>query len=101
MLYEVITLSRADVERQLARYGPNNILDAPQHPWRDLALDTAKDPMLWFLLGVSALYGVLGQRAESLTLLISAIPLIGMDAFLHRRTQASTEGLRVRLASRA
>jgi len=94
-------LSRADVERQLARYGPNNILDAPQHPWRDLALDTAKDPMLWFLLGVSALYGVLGQRAESLTLLISAIPLIGMDAFLHRRTQASTEGLRVRLASRA
>jgi Ca2+-transporting ATPase len=94
-------LTRVEVERQLARYGPNNILDAPQHPWRDLALDTAKDPMLWFLLGVSALYGVLGERAESVTLLISAIPLIGMDAFLHRRTQASTEGLRVRLASRA
>jgi len=94
-------LTRAEVERQLARFGPNNILDAPPHAWRDLALDTAKDPMLWFLLVVSALYGLLGARTESLTLLISAIPLIGMDAFLHRRTQASTEGLRVRLASRA
>lgn len=27
--------------------------------------------------------------------------MVGMDAFLHRRTQASTEGLRARLASRA
>jgi len=94
-------LSSADVERRRQRYGPNNILDAPMHPWRDLAADTAKDPMLWFLVGASALYGFLGERAESLTLLATLVPLVGMDAFLHRRTQASTKGLRVRLASRA
>ncbi len=94
-------LSSADVERRRQRYGPNDILDAPMHPWRDLAVDTAKDPMLWFLVGASALYGFLGETAESLTLLSTLVPLVGMDAFLHRRTQASTKGLRVRLASRA
>lgn len=94
-------LTQAEVERQLGRYGANNILDAPLHPWRDLAVDTAKDPMLWFLLGTSVLYGVLGEWAESATLFVSIVPLVAMDIILHRRTQASTEGLQVRLASRA
>jgi Ca2+-transporting ATPase len=57
--------------------------------------------MLWFLVGTGALYALIGQLAESLTLLASILPLIAMDAVLHRRTQASTQGLRSRLASRA
>ena len=94
-------LSSAEVKQQLQCHGPNNILDAPTHPWRDLALDTARDPMLWFLLGASSLYAFLGQLAETLTLLLTIIPLVGMDIFLHRRTQASTQSLRVRLAASA
>ena len=94
-------LTRAEVERQLGRFGKNDILDAPAHPMLDLVRDTARDPMLWFLLGVGALYGLLGEILESAILLASAIPLVGMDAFLHRRTQASTKGLRARLAARA
>lgn len=38
---------------------------------------------------------------EALTLLGASIPLVGMDVFLHRRTQASTEGLSGHLATRA
>ncbi len=57
--------------------------------------------MLWFLTGASALYGIVGEAAEALTLLGAIVPLAGMDAFLHRRTRASTEGLRSRLAERA
>ena len=57
--------------------------------------------MPWFLAGTGALYAALGERAEALTLLASIVPLVGMDAFLHRRTRAATEGLRQRLATRA
>ena len=57
--------------------------------------------MIWFFAGTSALYGIVGQVAEAATLLGAIVPLVLMDVFLHRRTQASTEGLKSRLASRA
>lgn len=85
----------------LQRYGPNDIVEAVEHPWRALARDTARDPMIWFFAGTSAMYGLVGQPAEAATLLAAIVPLVLMDVFLHRRTQASTEGLKSRLASRA
>ena len=57
--------------------------------------------MIWFFAGTSAMYGLVGQLAEAATLLAAIVPLVLMDVFLHRRTQASTEGLKSRLASRA
>jgi Ca2+-transporting ATPase len=57
--------------------------------------------MLWFLLCTAVLYAALGEVVESATLFGAVLPLAGMDAFLHRRTQASTEGLKSRLADTA
>jgi Ca2+-transporting ATPase len=57
--------------------------------------------MIWFFAGTSAMYGLVGQIAEAATLLGAIVPLVLMDVFLHGRTQASTEGLKSRLASRA
>ena len=57
--------------------------------------------MLWFLVATGAVYAGVGELAESLTLLASIVPLVAMDAVLHRRTQASTRSLRSHLASRA
>ena len=57
--------------------------------------------MLWFLLGTSGLFAVLGQWSESAVLLIALLPLLGMDAYLHQRTHASVQGLSSRLASSA
>lgn len=94
-------LGAEEVVSRRARYGPNAILEAPAHPWRRIARDTAGDPMLWFLAGVSALYAAVGQHTESVTLLAAIVPLVVMDFALHRRTQASTEGLQGRLAARA
>ena len=83
------------------RYGPNDVVEAVEHPWWALARDTARDPMIWFFAGTSAMYGLVGQMAEAATLLGAIVPLVLMDVFLHRRTQASTEALKSRLASRA
>lgn len=97
--FEGLTASQALEARQ--RYGPNDVVEAIQHPWWALARDTAKDPMIWFFAATSALYGVVGQTAEAVTLLVAIVPLVLMDAYLHQRTQASTEGLKSRLASKA
>ena len=94
-----LTAGEALAARQ--RYGANDIVEAVEHPWWALARDTARDPMIWFFAGTSAMYGVVGQFTEAATLLGAIVPLVLMDVFLHRRTQASTEGLKSRLASRA
>lgn len=49
--------------------------------------------MLWFLLGTSSLFLLVGELTEAIILLIALIPFLGMDAYLHRRTQASLASL--------
>ena len=79
--------------------GFNDIMAPAASGWRVVARDTLRDPMLWFLLLTAGLFGLLGQAAESLTLLLALVPLLGMDAYLHRRTSASSAGLASRLAT--
>ena len=94
-------LTSAEVSTRRHRYGSNDIIEVVGRPWLDLARDTARDPMIWFLVGTGVLYAVLGEAVEASTLLLAIVPLVGMDAYLHRRTRASTEGLSSRLAARA
>ncbi|WP_374639637.1 cation-translocating P-type ATPase [Hydrogenophaga sp.] len=82
-------------------FGFNDIIAQTAGNWRDIARDTARDPMLWFLVLSAALFAGLGQLTESLTLVLAMLPLLGMDAYLHRRTAASSAGLASRLASEA
>ena len=94
-------LTTEQVKASAARYGGNLILEAAPGGWVRLLTETLKDPMLWFLLGTSGLFAFVGQWTESLILLAALVPFLGMDAYLHRRTHASVEGLSTRLASRA
>jgi Ca2+-transporting ATPase len=94
-------LSSDEVISRRARFGPNDVVEIPAGAWRELAGETARDPMIWFLVGTGVLYAVLGQLAEAATLLASIVPLAAMDVYLHQRTRASTEGLRTQLAERA
>jgi len=94
-------LTQAEVTARLSQYGRNDIVEVITSGWVPLLRDTARDPMLWFLFGTAVLFLFLGDRVEAITLLVAIIPLIGMDLYLHRRTQASTEGLAGRLATQA
>jgi Ca2+-transporting ATPase len=82
-------------------FGFNDIIPQTASGWLVVARDTARDPMLWFLAITAGLFALLGQASESLTLLVAMAPLLGMDAYLHRRTTASSAGLASRLASSA
>ncbi len=94
-------LSSEAVAGEFARFGPNDVLLPAPPLWLRLALDTARDPMLWFLITISVLFVVIGSYTEAAILGVALLPLIGMDLYLHRRTQASTQGLASRLAPRA
>ncbi len=94
-------LATAEADARRRRYGANDIVETPPAALWDMARDTAKDPMLWFLAGTSVLYAAVGQGVEALTLLAAIVPLAGMDVYLHRRTRAATEGLVSRLAASA
>jgi len=97
----VTGLTRAEAEARRARYGENRIVENVRAGWRAVARETLRDPMLWFLLAAGVLFGIAGEITESVILLIALIPFVGMDAFLHRRAQASIEGLSSRLATNA
>ena len=94
-------LAPADVAARRAVYGSNHILESGDSAWRVLVGETARDPMIWYLVGIGVLYAALGSHAEAAILLAATLPLIGMDAYLHRRSQASTASLRRQLAASA
>ncbi|MFA7612792.1 MAG: cation-transporting P-type ATPase [Candidatus Caldatribacteriota bacterium] len=93
-------LSEAEYSLQLGKFGPNEIVERTGNPWLELLIDTAKDPMVWFLIGTSVIFYIIGDYQEAIILSLATIPLIFMDAFLYWRTQASTAGLKSQLASK-
>lgn len=94
-------LAADEVAERRAQFGANDIVESVGNPALELARETARDPMIWFLVGTAILYAVLSEYSEAITLLVSILPLVGMDVYLHRRTQASTQGLRGLLSDTA
>ena len=86
-------LDSGQIKIRQQQYGDNRIVEMPPTGWRDILRNTLRDPMLWFLLGTSTLFLTVGELTEAIVLLVALIPFLGMDAYLHRRTQASTAGL--------
>ncbi|WP_408891476.1 cation-translocating P-type ATPase [Myxococcus faecalis] len=100
-LEEATGLASDEVLARRGQYGRNDVVVRPRRSTLASLREAAGDPMLWFLVGMSTLYLVLGKVSEGLVLLGAIAPLLGMDAFLHHRTRVSTEGLQSRLAARA
>jgi Ca2+-transporting ATPase len=94
-------LTAGEVQERRALYGTNNILTEQRAGWGDVVRDTARDPMIWFLAATATLFFALGEYTDGVILSLALLPIAGMDAYLHRRTQATTEGLSGQLVSNA
>ena len=94
-------LTAQEVEQRRRLHGSNDILKDQSSGWGGIARDTARDPMVWFLVATALLFTWLGDYVEASVLALALVPIAGMDAYLHRRTQATTEGLAGRLATQA
>lgn len=90
----------SEVLSQRARFGSNDIVETTGNPLIEIALETLKDPMVWFLVAIGTVFLFVGEMRDGVTLLVAVFPLLAMDAFLHWRTQASTAGLKGQLAAR-
>lgn len=94
-------LSSSQVQERRRAYGSNAIIPDTGWHWLDVLRNTALDPMIWFLAGTAALFAWLGDYGEAAVLAAALLPIAGMDAYLHRRTQVSTAALSSRLAATA
>jgi Ca2+-transporting ATPase len=94
-------LSEPEAAASRQRFGNNLIAEQVPRSRAAAVRDAAGDPMVWFLLLTSGLFGILGQYSDAAVLLAAIAPLLGMDFYLHRRTQASIEGLSSALAGEA
>jgi Ca2+-transporting ATPase len=94
-------LGDAEVADLRVRFGDNLIAEHRSKSFGDIAGDTAADPMLWFLAATSVIFALVGQFTDALVLFFAIAPLVGMDFYLHRRTEASLKGLRSGLATEA
>lgn len=94
-------VSQIEAEQLTARFGTNRIAEHRAKSVGQIAGDTARDPMLWFLAATSLVFAVLGQFTDTVVLLLAIVPLVGMDFYLHRRTEASVKGLSSALATQA
>ena len=93
--------SQAEAEQLRASFGANRIAEHRAKSVGEIAGDTARDPMLWFLAATSLVFALLGQFTDAAILLFAIAPLVGMDFYLHRRTEASVTGLSSALATHA
>lgn len=94
-------ISPADAVQLAARFGENRIAEYRARSIGEIAGDTARDPMLWFLAVTSAIFALLGEFTDTIVLLLAIVPLVGMDFYLHRRTEASVRTLGSALATQA
>ncbi|VVC75235.1 Calcium-transporting ATPase 1 [Aquicella siphonis] len=94
-------LDEEEVVRRRAQYGANDVVEKRRNAWLGLLTDTLLDPMIWFLVAASFLFAILSKYTSAIILLLAIIPIGGMDAFLHWRTQVSTQALSSRLIAYA
>ncbi|WP_106638953.1 cation-translocating P-type ATPase [Allosphingosinicella vermicomposti] len=94
-------LTEEETAKRRARFGTNRIAERPPHSGTALARDTARDPMIWFLLLTGLLFMMVGDYRDAWILAFAVVPLVGMDFFLHRRAEVSIEALGSVLASSA
>ena len=98
---ELVGNTQPEVKQLTIRFGTNRIAEHQAKSVGEIAGDTARDPMLWFLAATSLVFAALGQFTDTLVLLLAIVPLVGMDFYLHHRTEASVQSLSSVLATHA
>jgi P-type Ca2+ transporter type 2C len=87
-------LSEAEAEERLRRDGPNTLeLDAPPGLLAS-ALQVVRQPMFLLLLAAGALYLVLGETRDALTLLAFVVGVMALTLYQERRSERAVAELR-------
>ncbi len=87
-------LSEAEAQERLSRDGPNELPSEQQRGLVAQLVEVLREPMLLLLLGGGALYLLLGDVKEALTLLSFVIVIIAITVYQERKTDRALSALR-------
>ncbi len=94
-------LSELQAQERLKTEGPNELPSSKQKSLLWIALDVLREPMLILLLVCGAIYIVLGDLKEALTLSGFVVIIIVITIYQERKTERSLEALRDLTSPRA
>lgn len=97
----VTGLTSAEAEARLRADGPNVLAEDAPRPLRAVALGVLREPMFLLLVGCGAVYLVLGDVREALTLLSFVLLVMSITVVQQRRTERAVGALRDLSAPRA
>jgi Ca2+-transporting ATPase len=87
-------LSAAEAAHRLAEDGPNALPGDGGRRWYHIVRETVRDPMFSLLLAAAALYLLLGDLQESLSLALMVLVVIGLTLYQEGRTERAIQALR-------
>ena len=87
-------LSAAEAAHRLAEDGPNALPGDGGRRWYHIVRETVRDPMFSLLLAAAALYLLLGDLQESLSLALMVLVVIGLTLYQEGRTERAVQALR-------
>ena len=90
-------LSDSEASQRLNIAGPNEILSSRLKSRLSELIKLLLDPMSLMLLGLSGLYLILGDRSDSVILLVAWSPVTAVDVVLELRAVAPLKALKANL----
>ena len=87
-------LTDGEAQRRLREDGPNELATAERHGILRTLLGVLREPMLLLLAAAAALYLVLGDPGEALTLVAMVVLVVVITLIQERRTENAVEALR-------
>ncbi|MBN3752232.1 cation-translocating P-type ATPase [Paraburkholderia sp. Tr-20389] len=94
-------LTAVEVAALQAKYGPNVVASSSDRLWWRTVHDVLTEPMFLLLLIATALYGLLGDTPQAVTLLAFVVAVVLLTAFQSHRTASVLRALRDLSAPRA
>jgi Ca2+-transporting ATPase len=94
-------LSSREARRRLLADGPNSLPGDSARSWRQIALDTVREPMFGLLLAAASLYLLLGDLQEGLSLAVMVLLVLGLTLYQEGKTERAIQALRELSSPRA
>lgn len=87
-------LAPEEAARRLQRVGPNTPATSTRAPWWEEPLEALTEPLVLLLLAVAALYALLGELRDALTILAVILAVAGVEVANERRARRAIAALR-------
>lgn len=94
ILSEYSGLSNEEVQARLKIYGPNSVELDTFLSLRDQLIKILTDPMGLMLLALAMIYWILGDKSDSIIMLVAFVPVTAVDVLLEIRSTQALKALK-------